>query len=242
MNIRSTKIVAPLVAIALCTPNIAIARENSNLTTISGSTDVNGDFSLTRSISAINRNDSESRESNTLYVNPGDTIRVRLDLKGKKTNVTHGFTSFKEEVSPIQAFSASTGSLKFKKTSDPTQYAKQLDDIAPDTFKQTGDQTIEFKGNSRFEFGEVGNHLTIDYSYTAGNGLGEYTTQFLPASESAKKTFNADDLSALKLKVVVEEAKGPSVGKVLGWLGGVLGILAVVGGGLWHLLRNLIRI
>lgn len=94
MNIRSTKIVAPLVAIALCTPNIAIARENSNLTTISGSTDVNGDFSLTRSISAINRNDSESRDPKTIYVNPGDTIHVQLDLKGKKTQAKSRFYQF----------------------------------------------------------------------------------------------------------------------------------------------------
>ncbi|CAB0614311.1 hypothetical protein ACDL62_04320 [Corynebacterium diphtheriae] len=242
MNIRSTKIVAPLVAIALCTPNIAIARENSNLTTISGSTDVNGDFSLTRSISAINRNDSESRDPKTIYVNPGDTIHVQLDLKGKKPKRSHGFTSFKEEVSPIQEFSASSGSLKYKKTDDSQQYVKQLDNIVPDTFTQTGKQTIEFKGNSRLGFGEIGNHLTIDYSYTAGHETGEYTTHFLPASESAKDRFNANDLSALDLKVVVEEAKEPSLGKILGWLGGVLGILAVVGGGLWHLLRNLIRI
>lgn len=84
MNIRSTKIVAALVAMALCTPNIAFAQETSNLTTISGSTDVNGDFSLTRSISAINRNDSTPPDSKTIYVNPGDTIHVQLDLKGKK--------------------------------------------------------------------------------------------------------------------------------------------------------------
>ncbi|CAB0759840.1 membrane protein [Corynebacterium diphtheriae] len=242
MNIRSTKIVAALVAMALCTPNIAFAQETSNLTTISGSTDVNGDFSLTRSISAINRNDSTPPDSKTIYVNPGDTIHVQLDLKGKKANRTHGFTSFKEVVSPIQAFSASSGSLKYKKTSDPTLFAKQLDDIAPDTFKQTGDQTIEFKGNSPLGFGVTGNHVTIDYSYTAGNELGEYTTQFLPASEIDKERFNANDLSPLDLKVVIEEPKEPSLGKILGWLGGVLGILAVVGGGLWHLLRNLIRI
>ncbi|CAB1045783.1 hypothetical protein FRC0546_01909 [Corynebacterium diphtheriae] len=76
MNMRTTKIVAPLVAMALCTPNIAIAQENSNLTTISGSTDVNGDFSLTRSISAINRNDSKPQDSKTIYVNPG--LRVKM--------------------------------------------------------------------------------------------------------------------------------------------------------------------
>lgn len=181
-------------------------------------------------------------DSKTIYVNPGDTIHVQLDLKGKKANRTHGFTSFKEVVSPIQAFSASSGSLKYKKTSDPTLFAKQLDDIAPDTFKQTGDQTIEFKGNSPLGFGVTGNHVTIDYSYTAGNELGEYTTQFLPASEIDKERFNANDLSTLDLKVVIEEPKEPSLGKILGWLGGVLGILAVVGGGLWHLLRNLIRI
>lgn len=55
MNIRTTKIVAPLVAMALCTPNIAFAQEESNQETIiSRSTDVNEDFTLTRSISAIN--------------------------------------------------------------------------------------------------------------------------------------------------------------------------------------------
>lgn len=41
MNIRTTKIVAPLVAMALCNPNIAFAQEELNQKTISGRTEVN---------------------------------------------------------------------------------------------------------------------------------------------------------------------------------------------------------
>lgn len=115
MNIRRTKIVAPLVAMALCTPNIAFAQEGSNQKPIIRSTDVNEDFSLTRSISAINRNNSTYQDPYTIYVNPGDTINVKLDLKGKTATANHGFTSFKEEVSPIQKFSASSGSRVVKK-------------------------------------------------------------------------------------------------------------------------------
>lgn len=84
MNIRTTKIVAPLVAMALCIPNIAIAQEESTKKTISGTTDINDSVSLTRSISAKNRNNSTPQDSKTIYVNPGDTIHVELDLKGKK--------------------------------------------------------------------------------------------------------------------------------------------------------------
>lgn len=91
MNIRSTKIVAALVAMALCTPNIAIARENSNLTTISSSTDIDDDFSITRSISAINRNDSTPPDSKKIYVNPGDTIHVKLEVQRKKKQNTSRF-------------------------------------------------------------------------------------------------------------------------------------------------------
>ncbi|CAB0523353.1 membrane protein [Corynebacterium diphtheriae] len=246
MNIRSTKIVAALVAMALCTPNIAIARENSNLTTISSSTDIDDDFSITRSISAINRNDSTPPDSKKIYVNPGDTIHVKLEVQRKKSKTHHGFTSFKEEVSPIQSFSASSGSLTAIKDGkdgpDVTKLA--LDNLNFGTFEKTGERTIELKVNPKKSstlFEEIGKQVTIDYSYTAGNTLGEYETQFQPHQNFARGS-STFDAKKLNLKVVVEEPKGPSLGKILGWLGGVLGILAVVGGGLWHLLRNLIRI
>lgn len=200
---RTTKIVAPLVAMALCTPNIAFAQENSNLTTISGSTDVNGDFSLTRSISAINRNNSASKESNTIYVNPGDTINVKLELQGKTANKSHGFTSFKEEVSPIQAFSASSGSLTVKKTGEAKQLVTPLDKLSGDIFEQTGENTIEFKAKSSTAFGEIGNQVTIDYSYTAANEPGQYTTQFIPHENFAKGS-SVFDKEKLNLTIVVK--------------------------------------
>lgn len=82
---RTTKIVAPLVAMALCTPTVAFAQDKSNpKTIISSSTDIDGDYSITRSISAINRNDSKSPDSKKIYVNPGDTIHVKLELQEKK--------------------------------------------------------------------------------------------------------------------------------------------------------------
>ncbi|OJH92510.1 hypothetical protein BKD80_03730 [Corynebacterium diphtheriae] len=202
MNIRTTNIVAPLVAMALCTPNIAFAQEESNQkTTISSSTDVNGDFSLTRSISAVNRNNSTSRDANTIYVNPGDTIDVKLDLKGKTPKKNHGFTSFTEKVSPIETFSASSGKRVVKKTHFDLQETT-LDKLHDGTFTQTSGSTIDFKANpSPSGFGEIGNQVTIDYSYTAGNQLGEYKTQFKPDPRFAGDSFDA---TKLDLTIVVK--------------------------------------
>ncbi|MBG9358860.1 hypothetical protein NY035_07460 [Corynebacterium diphtheriae bv. mitis] len=214
MNIRTTKIVAPLVAMALCTPNIAIAQEESNQkTTISSSTDIDGDYSITRSISAINRNASTSRDPKTIYVNPGDTIHVRLDLKGKPNKTNHGFTSFKEVVSPIQDFSASLGSLTVKRTDSSEPRMTPLDKLSNnDAFMKTGDSTIEFKSGSSTDFGDLGNRVTIDYSYTAGSGLGKYTTQFQPHPKFARGS-NTFDATKLNLTIVVEskeESKPPA--------------------------------
>ncbi|CAB0871927.1 membrane protein [Corynebacterium diphtheriae] len=235
---RTTKIVAPLVAMALCTPNIAFAQEEPNRKTISSSTDVNGNFLLTRSVSVTNGNNSISQDRKTIYVNPSDTINVRLDLKGKTDKANHGFTSFTEEVSPIQKFSASSGSRVVKKPHFELQKTT-LDKLPDGTFTQTNDSTIEFKVKPGSAFGEIGNQVTIDYSYTAADTPGKYQTRFLPHPMFGSSTFDANDLN---LTIVVKGPKEPSLGKILGWLGGVLGILAVVGGGLWHLLRNLIRI
>ncbi|MBG9313840.1 hypothetical protein I4J32_11945 [Corynebacterium diphtheriae bv. mitis] len=205
MNIRTTKIVAPLVAMALCNPNIAFAQEESNQKTIiSRSTDVNDNFLLTRSISAINRNNSTSKESNTIYVNPGDTIDVKLDLKGKTESANHGFTSFKEEVSPIQEFSASSGRLTVKKSYSSNPQVTPLDKLRNDTFKQNGERTIEFTPNEGSLFGAIGNQVTIDYSYTAGNELGRYQTQFKPNSAFAGSSFDA---TKLDLTIVVVKSK-----------------------------------
>ncbi|CAB0658210.1 membrane protein [Corynebacterium diphtheriae] len=239
MNIRSTKIVAALVAMALCTPNIAIAQEEPKPTTISSSTDVNDNFSLTRSISVINGNNSISQDSKTIYVNPGDTINVKLDLKRKTATGNHGFTSFKEEVSPIQEFSASSGSRVVKGSPSSVPEKRTLDNLGDGTFNQTGESAFEFKAKSSSNFGVLAQQVTIDYSYTAADIPGKYQTRFLPRPMFGSSTFDANDLN---LTIVVKGPKEPSLGKILGWLGGVLGILAVVGGGLWHLLRNLIRI
>ncbi|APM36096.1 hypothetical protein [Corynebacterium diphtheriae] len=245
MNIRSTKIVAALVAMALCNPNIVIAQEN--LTTISGSTDVNGEFSLTRSISAVNKNDSESRDSNTIYVNPGDTIHVKLELQGNKATGTHGFVKFKEEVSPIQAFSAITGSLTYKRieSKGPRVTKERLDKLTDGTFGKTGEQTIEFTPNQGSSFGALGNPVTIDYSYTAGNTLGTYITHF-----QADKNFDSETFDAKKLDLTIvvknkEENKPTppeSNGGGFGWLTGALGVLALLGGAVWFVIKHVLRL
>ncbi|CAB0811049.1 membrane protein [Corynebacterium diphtheriae] len=204
MNIRTTKIVAPLVAMALCTPNIAIAQEKSNHTTISGSTYIHNELSLTRSISAINRNNSKSKEPKKIYVNPGDTIHVQLDLKGKTDRVNHGFTNFKEEVSPIQESSTISGSRVVKNSLSSKPEKTTLDKLSDGTFEQTGDSTIEFKvSNPDSSFGVVAQQITIDYEYTAGDKLGEYKTQFKPDPKFAEgsNTFNANELD---LTIVVK--------------------------------------
>ncbi|CAB0537929.1 membrane protein [Corynebacterium diphtheriae] len=260
MNIRITKIVAPLVAMALCTPNIAFAQEESNQKTISGRTEVNGDFSLTRSISAINRNDSKPQDSKTIYVNPGDTINVKLELQGKTANKSHGFTSFTEEVSPIQEFSASLGSLTVKKTGSPEPYMKQLDNLGNDIFRKTGERTIEFKVDSeksRSGFGDIGNQITIDYSYTAGNIPGKYTTQFIPNDPRFTAGSSVFDPEKLNLTIVVngeEENRPPRGGDerptppesnrstVFSWLTKALGVLAFLGGTVWFIIKHIFRL
>lgn len=207
MNIRTKKIVAPLVAMALCTPNIAIAQENSNEKTISGSTAVNENYSLTRSISVINGNNSISKDRKTIYVNPGDTIRVKLDLKAKTDSANHSFTSFQEVVSPIETFSASSGSLTVKDSPSSKPRVTPLDRLPNDTFKKINEQTIEFKANSPSNFGDLGNQVTIDYSYTAANKPGQYTTQFIPHENFAKNSpvFNKEKLN---LTIVVKGEQG----------------------------------
>ncbi|CAB0914712.1 membrane protein [Corynebacterium diphtheriae] len=210
MNIRTTKIVAPLVAMALCTPNISFAQEESKPTTISGSADVNDNFLLTRSISVRNGNNSISQDPKTIYVNPGDTINVKLDLKGKTASANHGFTSFKEVVSPIQASSPILGSRTAIKTGSPKPLVTTLDKLNYGTFEQTNEQTIEFKVNSQKSssgFGEIGNQVTIDYSYTAGSKLGTYHTQFLPDPNFGLKTSDAEKLN---LTIVVKNKERPA--------------------------------
>lgn len=264
---RTTKIVAPLVAMALCTPNIAIAQENSNLTTISGSTDVNDDFSLTRSISVINGNNSISQDRKTIYVNPGDTINVKLDLKGKTDRVSHGFTSFTEEVSPIQDFSASSGSRVVKNSLSPKPEKTTLDKLPDGTFKQTGYSTIEFKvSNPNSSFGVVAEQITIDYEYTAGDKLGEYKTQFKPDPKFAEgsNTFNANELDlTIVVKSKEEDRPAPpdqgdqptppdqddqatppnsKSGTVFSWLTKALGVLAFLGGTVWFVIKHIFRL
>ncbi|CAB0612220.1 membrane protein [Corynebacterium diphtheriae] len=184
---RTTKIVAPLVAMALCTPNIAFAQEESKEKTISGSTAVDKDYSLTRSISVRNGNNSISQDRKTIYVNPGDTINVKLYLEGKPGKANYGFTSFKEEVSPIQDFSASLGSLTVKKDHSSKPLVTPLDELRNnETFKKTSKSTIEFNAKPPTYFGDLGNQVTIDYSYTAANEPGQYTTRFIPHENFAK--------------------------------------------------------
>ncbi|MHC9548408.1 hypothetical protein ACQQ67_05910 [Corynebacterium diphtheriae] len=257
MNMRTTKIVAPLVAMALCTPNVATAQEESNQTTISGSTDVTEDFSLTRSISAVNRNNSTSRERNTIYVNPGDTINVELGLKGKRDNANHGFTDFTEVVSPIREFSASSGSFTFQKSHSSEPQVTPLDQLSNnETFMKTGEKTIEFKTKSVSHFGETGYRSTIKYSYTAGNELGTYQTQFQPHDNFAKGS-SVFDAEKLKLTVVVKakeenKPKPPEHGKKptppesngggFGWLTGALGVLALLGGAVWFVIKHVLHL
>ncbi|AEX49497.1 putative surface-exposed virulence protein bigA [Corynebacterium diphtheriae BH8] len=214
MNMRTTKIVAPLVAMALCTPNIAIAQEESNQETIISSTDVNDEVSLTRSISAINRNNSTSRDPKTIYVNPGDTIHVRLDLKGKTAKKNHGFTNFKEVVSPIQDFSPRSGSRVVKGSlfsSAPEETTKTtLDNLDDGTFKQTNESTFEFKVSSpNSAFGVIAHQITIDYSYTAANKPGTYKTQFKPDPKFGSNAFDATNLN-LTIVVNGEEENKPA--------------------------------
>lgn len=270
MNMRTTKIVAPLVAMALCTPHIAIAQEASNLTTISASTDVNGNYSLTRSISAINRDNSGNennprpQERDTIYVNPGDTIRVKLDLKEKEDKGNYGFTDFTEVVSPIQEFSASSGTLTVKKTSSSKPYVKALNDLPnSQTFEKTGKSTLAFKSHSNPPFGDLGHQVTIEYSYKAGNKLGHFETEFRP-HESFPQGSPIFDAEKLKLTIVVKEGNQPkppeqgekptppaqgeqptppeSNGGGFGWLTGALGVLALLGGAVWFVIKHVLRL
>ncbi|CAB0711189.1 membrane protein [Corynebacterium diphtheriae] len=208
MNMRTTKIVAPLVAMALCTPTVAFAQENSNLTTISGSTDVNGNFSLTRSISVINGNNSISKDRKTIYVNPGDTIDVKLDLKRKTGKSVHGFTSFKEKVSPIQESSTISGTRVVKRDYSATPQTTTLDKLGDGTFEKTDKKTIEFKVTSKAGFGVVAQQVTINYSYTAANEPGTYQTHFQPDQKFGSSTFNANELD-LTIVVKGEDEKRP---------------------------------
>ncbi|CAB0621828.1 membrane protein [Corynebacterium diphtheriae] len=288
MNIRTTKIVAPLVAMALCTPNIAIAQEESNLTTIIGSTAVDDNYTLTRTISAINRDNSGNtnnprpQERNTIYVNPGDTIRVKLDLKEKGDKGNHGFTDFTEVVSPIQEFSASSGTLTVKKTSSSEPYVKALNNLGnKETFEKTSGSTIEFKSHQSPPFGDLGHQVTIEYSYKAGNQLGHFETEFRP-HESFRQGSPIFDAEKLKLTIVVKEGNQPkppeqdkkptppeqdkkptppeqgnqpkppaqgeqptppeSNGGGFGWLTGALGVLALLGGAVWFVIKHVFRL
>ncbi|CAB0665515.1 membrane protein [Corynebacterium diphtheriae] len=264
MNIRTTKIVAPLVAMALCTPNIAFAQENSKEKTISSSTDVNGNFSLTRSISVINGNNSISRDRKTIYVNPGDTINVKLDLKGKTATANHGFTSFKEEVSPIHKFSASSGSRVVKGSPSSVPEKRTLDNLGDGTFDQIGESTFEFKATSSSNFGVLANQVTIDYSYTAANIPGEYETKFVPHPMFGSSTFNANELDlTIVVKSKEEDRPAPpdqgdqpappdqgdqatppnsKSGTVFGWLSKALGVLAFLGGTVWFIIKHIFRL
>ncbi|CAB0575898.1 membrane protein [Corynebacterium diphtheriae] len=272
MNIRTTKIVAPLLAMALCTPNVAFAQEESKTTTISGSTAVNNDFSLTRTISATNRNNSRSQDPKTIYVNPGDTINVKLDLINKKGKRDHGFTSFKEEVSPIQYFSASSGKLTVKKSYSPKPQVTPLNKLYDGTFMQNGERTIEFKAKSISGFGEIGNQVTIDYSYTAANKPGIYQTKFKP--DDPRFAEDSFDATQLDLTIVVnskerpappdqderpappdqggqdtppdqdEQVIPPKSNRSTGfsWLTKALGVLAFLGGTVWFIIKHIFRL
>lgn len=206
---RTTKIVAPLVAMALCTSNIAIAQDKSNQETIiSRSTDVIDGTSLTRSISAINRNNSTYQDPYTIYVNPGDTINVKLDLEGKTAKNNHGFTSFKEEVSPIQESSTISGTRVVKYGYSTTPQTTTLDKLGDGTFEKTDKKTIEFKVKSKTGFGVVAQRVTINYSYTAANEPGTYQTHFQPDQKFGSSTFNANELD-LTIVVKGEDEKRP---------------------------------
>ncbi|CAB1010296.1 membrane protein [Corynebacterium diphtheriae] len=268
MNIRSTKIVAALVAMALCTPNIAFAQEYQ--TTISGSTAVVDNYTLTRSISAINRDNSGNKnnpkpqERNTIYVNPGDTIRVKLDLKGKGDKGNHGFTDFTEVVSPIQEFSASSGKLTVKKTSSSSSDTHALNELPSNqTFEKTSESTLKFDSHSSTHYGDLGHQVTIEYSYKAGNKPGYYVTEFQP-HENFSHGLSTFDAEKLKLTVVVNDKKQAtppeqgnqpkppaqgeqptppeSNGGGFGWLTGALGVLAFLGGAVWFVIKHVLRL
>ncbi|CAB1024176.1 membrane protein [Corynebacterium diphtheriae] len=271
MNIRTTKIVAPLVAMALCNPNIAFAQEESNRKTISSSTDVNSNFSLTRSISVVNGNNTRSQDPKKIYVNPGDTIHVQLDLRGKKDRVNHGFTSFTEEVSPIQESSTISGSRVVKNSPSSVPEMRTLDNLGDGTFNQIGEATVEFKASSKTNFGVLAQQVTINYSYTAGNKLGEYRTQFKPDQKFGSDMFNANELD---LTIVVkskerpapperdeqptppeqgdqstppdqdEQIIPPKSNRSTGFslLTKVLGVLAFLGGTVWFIIKHIFRL
>nr|WP_252860550.1 hypothetical protein [Corynebacterium ulcerans] len=47
----------------------------------------------------------------------------------------------------------------------------------------------------------------------------------------------------LPLTVVVKDTDGGSIlGKVFAWIGGIAGILTLIGGGVWHLIKNVLRL
>lgn len=143
---------------------------------------------------------------------------------------------------------------------------KALDELPNnDTFQKTSKQTIEFKANSPSHFGQLGNQLTIDYSYIAGNELGRYKTQFIPHKNFAGDS-SVFDKEKLNLTIVVESKEEsrppaeedkrptppdqdeqvipPKSNRSTGFslLTKALGVLAFLGGTVWFIIKHIFRL
>lgn len=241
--LRIKRFLTPILAVALFTTASPVAQaqqQESAATTISTSTQRNGDVTLTRSITVATPQDgTQTGDGKTVTVNPGDTINVKLELKvaGRGNN---GFTDFMEHLSPIGSFDPSTGkkTVVTKDTGATEPSVTPLDKLLNRTFNKKDSRTIESIVNQG-GFGELGAQITYEYSYTAANQPGTFVTSFQMKDPSTKEYTEKE----LPLTVVVKDTDGGSIlSKVFAWIGGIAGILTLIGGGVWHLVKNVLRL
>ncbi|WP_368266422.1 hypothetical protein [Corynebacterium ulcerans] len=239
--LRIKRFLTPILAVALFTTASPVAQaqqQESAATTISTSTQKFGNATLIRSITVTTPQDeTQARDGKTVTVNPGDTINVKLELQvsGRGNN---GFTSFMEHLSPIGSFDPSTGRKTFNANDIQSSSVTPLNKLTHRTFKQKDLQTIESLVNDD-SFGQLGSHITYEYSYTAANQPGTFVTSFQMKDPRTKEYMEKE----LPLTVVVKGTDGGSIlGKVFAWIGGIAGILTLIGGGVWHLVKNVLRL
>ncbi|MBH5295588.1 hypothetical protein I8F83_04050 [Corynebacterium ulcerans] len=239
--LRIKRFLTPILAVALFTTASPVAQaqqQESAATTISTSTQRNGDVTLTRSITVTTPQDGlQTGDGKTVTVNPGDTINVKLELKIPRNNIA--FTDFMEHLSPIDSFDPSTGkkTIFFRKPEKTS--VESLDKLPNRTFEKKNLQTIESITHGTSIFGTAGAHITYEYSYTAANQPGTFVTSFQMKDPSTKEYMEKE----LPLTVVVKGTDGGSIlGKVFAWIGGIAGILTLIGGGVWHLVKNVLRL
>ncbi|MFA1424960.1 hypothetical protein [Corynebacterium diphtheriae] len=141
-----------------------------------------------------------------------------------------------------------------------------------ETFEKTSGSTIEFKSHQSPPFGDLGHQVTIEYSYKAGNQLGHFETEFRPheSFRQGSPIFDAEKLKLTIVVKEGNQPKPPeqdkkptppeqgnqpkppaqgeqptppeSNGGGFGWLTGALGVLALLGGAVWFVIKHVFRL